>query len=100
MVVCAVCSQPHVTCGPVSGTAIVTDLNTAPRREPYAMADLKEYTYTVNGQVTTGMLDEHDAKALGAVLVTASSHAAPSHADVKARPDVHTAARTVPNKGR
>lgn len=96
MVVCAICSQPHATCGPVSGTTLV-DFDTAPRREPYTMADLKEYTYTVNGHVTTGMLDEHDAKALGASLVAPRE---PSHAVIKARPDVHTAARTVPNKGR
>lgn len=71
------------------------------------MAELKEYSYVVNGVATTGMLNEHDATAMGAVLVTKSKAApvaatpvVPVHPDVKARTDVHTAARTVPNKGR
>lgn len=61
------------------------------------MADLKEYRYVINGVTTTAMLNEHDAKALGATLVTAdTADAAPS----KARPEVSTAARSVPNKAR
>lgn len=61
------------------------------------MADLKEYRYTVNGVTTTALLNDHDAKALGAVLV-AEVHRV--DVDAKARTDVHTAARAASNKAR
>lgn len=96
MVTCAICSQPHVTCGP-AGVTIPVAFDHAPTREPYTMADLKEYRYTVNGVSTTGMLNEQDAKALGAELVTAATDTP----EVKARPAVDNAARVAPhNKGR
>lgn len=96
---CPICAQPHAACGPV-GAAVAVDPLTADTREPYTMADLKEYQYVVNGLVTTAMLTEADAKALGATPVTTDTAGASDTVTTKARPEVSTAARSVPNKAR
>jgi hypothetical protein len=92
---CPICAQPHVACGPAAPVEPV-DLPTASHGEPYTMADLKEYRYTVNGQEITALLTEKDAARLNAVLVEPAEPAT-----VKAQTDVpNTARSTVPNAAR
>lgn len=61
------------------------------------MADLKEYTYTINGMPTTGMLSEDDAERLGAVAVSAKAAPAGPAPVTKGR-EVDNAARQSTNK--
>ena len=103
---CRICGAPHVNCGPVS-TVVPLSLDIVTMRGPYAMTDLKEYSYINNGVVVTAKLTADDAKRLGATALKSATATAtttvnphPGTVPAKARTDVHTAARTVENKGR
>ena len=67
----------------------------------YTMSDLRKYRATINGTEATVMLNEADAKALGAVPVDgpAPEPAATPGAEVKAD-QPQNKARTAENKGR
>lgn len=93
---CAVCGQPHETCGP-AGTALapVTSFDDVPTSQGDNMGELREYMYVTNGVTTTAMLSEQDAARLGAVIV-----AEPAEAPEAKSRTVADKSRTVQDKGR
>jgi hypothetical protein len=60
---CPVCRAPSCGCGPDSSD--IEPIDQPIRGEEPAMADLKEYQVTINGETTTMQLNEADAERLG-----------------------------------
>lgn len=64
------------------------------------MGELREYTVTMNGTPTTVLLNEADAKQLGAELVGGEPAPAPEPEPAPAPAPVPVKASTPPNKAR